>query len=256
MTDDARSRALAFADELAERCSGRLGDTLVSVILHGSLTLGDFTPGRSDIDVLAITQEALTGAQLAALRDSINRLVGVAPRRVDLRVVTRATAAKPTPVPPLEAAIVLRPGSDLEFEPHVTDEPDVAVELSIARAHGRNIVGLRPDAVIGPVPAEWVLDIGDRQLAAWQRLTNDALHAELMVLSACRIWRFGIEQLHCSKAAAAHWALARESSLTVVEDALRQRTVDPARVIEASRIAHLLALARRELKEPVVLASR
>jgi predicted nucleotidyltransferase len=238
MTEKARSRAVAFAGELAKRCSDRLRDALVSVILHGSLTLGGFTPGRSDIDLLAISPEPLSDVQCAALRDA------------------RPTAAQPVRVPPLEAAVVLRPGKDLEFEPHVTDEPDVAVELSIARAHGRNIVGLRPDAAIGPVPAEWVLDIGDRQLAAWQRLTNDAPHAELMVLSACRIWRFGIEELHCSKAAAAHWALAREPSLTVVEDALRQRTVDPARVIEANRIAHLLALVRRELKEPVVLASR
>jgi Nucleotidyltransferase domain len=62
---------------------------MVSAILHGSLTLGDFAPGRSDIDLL--------------------------------------------------------------------------VELSVARAHGRSLVGRPPDSVIGLVPGEWLVEIGDRQ---------------------------------------------------------------------------------------------
>jgi hypothetical protein len=40
--------ALRFADCSAHACSDVLGDTLVGAILHGSLVLGDYTPGRSD----------------------------------------------------------------------------------------------------------------------------------------------------------------------------------------------------------------
>jgi predicted nucleotidyltransferase len=32
-----------------------VGDTVAAVILHGSLTLGDFLPGRSDVDLLAVS---------------------------------------------------------------------------------------------------------------------------------------------------------------------------------------------------------
>jgi hypothetical protein len=48
VTDVARLRALAFAARRDSGCSDGLGDALVSVILHGSLTLDDFTPRRSD----------------------------------------------------------------------------------------------------------------------------------------------------------------------------------------------------------------
>jgi hypothetical protein len=68
-----------------------------------------------------------------------------------------------------------------------------------------------------------------------------------MVLTACRIWRFGTERIHCSKAAAGRWALERNPSLGAVEEALRQRTSDPAAAIGEEGIARLLALVRHEL---------
>jgi hypothetical protein len=66
-----------------------------------------------------------------------------------------------------------------------------------------------------------VVSVGDAQLARWQSLTEDAPYAALMVLTACRIWRFGEERIHCSKSAAGLWALARDPSLHAVRDALR-----------------------------------
>ena len=246
MTDVACLRALAFAARLASRFSDALGDALVSVILHGSLTLDAFMPGRSDIDLLVVVGAPLSDEQLTALRDTVDQLAGDAPRRVDLRVVTRATAGSPTPAPTMEAAFTLRPGKAPEVETRIA-EPDLVAELSIARAHGRSIVGHAPEAVIGPVPDDWLIETGDRQLAAWEPLTDDAAHAELMVLTACRIWRFGTERIHCSKTAAGRWALERDPSLGAVEEALRQRTSDPAAAIGEEGIARLLALVRQEL---------
>jgi hypothetical protein len=248
VTDVARLRALAFAARLASRCSDALGDALVSAILHGSLTLADFTPGRSDIDVLAVVVEPLSDDRLAELRKAVDELAGDAPRRVDLRVVTRATAGSPAPAPMLEAAFTLRPGRAPELQTRFA-EPDLVAEFSIARAHGRSIVGYAPEAVIGPVPDDWLIQTGDRQLAAWERRTDDADHAELMVLTACRIWRFGAERVHCSKAAAGRWALERDPSLGAVEEALHRRTSDPAAAIGEAGVARLLALVRQELAQ-------
>jgi predicted nucleotidyltransferase len=243
VTDVAHLRALAFAARAASGCSDVLGDALVSVILHGSLTLDAFMPGRSDIDLLVVVDEPLEGEQLKALRD---QLAEEAPRRVDVRVVTRATAAAPTPTPTMEAAFTLRPGKTPEVETRIA-EPDLVAEFSIARAHGRSIVGHAPEAVIGPVPDDRLIETGDRLLATWQDLTDDADHAELMVLTACRIWRFASERVHCSKTAAGRWALERDPSLGAVEEALRQRTHDPAATIAEEGIARLLALVRKQL---------
>jgi predicted nucleotidyltransferase len=218
----------------------------VSVILHGSLTLGDFTPGRSDIDLLVVVDAPLRDGPFAALQEAVEQLRPEAPTRVDLRVVTRATAASPPRVPELEAAFEIRPGNVREVIRRVA-EPDLLAEFSIARAQGRRIVGAAPWAVIGTVPAEWLRDVGDRQLATWQRLIDDAQHAELMVLTACRIWRFSAEGVHCSKSAAGRWALDRDPSLRAVEEALRRRTVDPAAPMGEEGIRRLLAVVRREL---------
>lgn len=68
-----------------------------------------------------------------------------------------------------------------------------------------------------------------------------------MVLTACRIWRLSIEGVHCSKTAAGRWALERDPSLRAVEQALRQRTVDPAAPIGEEGIRRVLALVRQEL---------
>jgi predicted nucleotidyltransferase len=59
-----------LAAELAEV----LGDDLLSLALHGSWAVGDFTPGRSDLDVLAALATDPTAATLARLHDVHTRL--------------------------------------------------------------------------------------------------------------------------------------------------------------------------------------
>src|SRR5207237_4307608 len=46
-----------------------LREKLVGFYLYGSLSLGDFDPGSSDIDFLAVTTEDLSGELLGLLRD-------------------------------------------------------------------------------------------------------------------------------------------------------------------------------------------
>jgi len=62
------------------------------------------------------------------------------------------------------------------------------------------------------------------------------------------VWRFAVEGVHCSRAAAARWALERDPSLGIVDDALRQRTVDPAVSIGSEGVGRILARVRRELR--------
>jgi predicted nucleotidyltransferase len=51
-----------------------LGDDLLSLALHGSSVLGDFAPGRSDLDLLAVLATDPTAATLAGLDDVHARL--------------------------------------------------------------------------------------------------------------------------------------------------------------------------------------
>ena len=91
-----------------------------------------------------------------------------------------------------------------------------------------------------------VLDVGDAQLADWEAIGDDPRYAQLTVLTACRVWQFAAERRHSSKTAAAEWALARDPALTVVRDALRQRT-DPSARIDPAGVAEVLAVVRERV---------
>jgi len=227
--------ALAFADELARACA----PAAAGVVLHGSLRLGDYLPGSSDVDLLVVlggrAPDVVAGVAAAQ-----------APCCVDVRVVEREVAAAPTPSPPMAAYVRLDPRRrDVEVESS-DGERDLVVELSVCRAHGRSLAGPPADELIGPVPDEWVLDVGDAQLADWQAIGDDPAYAQLTVLTACRVWRFAVERRHSSKTAAAEWALDRDPALTVVRDALRQRA-DPAAPIDPAGVAELLAVVRERV---------
>jgi Nucleotidyltransferase domain len=155
------------------------------VILHGSLTLDDYVPGRSDVDLLVIVEDPLNEGQLAALSEVVSKHWRRAPGPVDLRLVTRQVAASPTPAPPMEAYLRLAPTSGVRVEERRhPGERDLAVELSVCRAHGRSLLGAAPAELLGEVPDRWVVAAGDAQL------------------TACRVWRLAKEGRHCSKAAA------------------------------------------------------
>jgi Nucleotidyltransferase domain/Domain of unknown function (DUF4111) len=208
LTGASAQDALAYADTLAHASSRALDDALAAVILHGSLTLGDYLPGRSDIDLLLIVNDPLTDAHLADLAKAVGQQRPRGPVRVDLRVVTRTAAGAPSSLPPMEAYLRIKgPERRVHVEGRDRGERDLAVELSVCRAHGRSLFGAPPSDLIGRVPDLWVLDAGDAQLADWQTIGDDPPYAQMAVLSACRVWRFAEERRHSSKDAAGLWAL-------------------------------------------------
>jgi hypothetical protein len=249
-TSASAEAALQFAEELARACAGALGETVAGVILHGSLTLDDYLPGCSDVDLLVVIDDSLSDARLAALVEAMASRRAEAPGSADLRLVTRQVAASPTPAPLLEAYLRLTPGSGVRVEERRhPGERDLAVELSVCRAHGRSLLGAAPAELLGEVPDRWVVAAGDAQLAAWQAIGDDPPYAELTVLTACRVWRFAEERRHSSKTAAAEWALGRDPTLGVVSEALRRRHGDPAARIDPAQVARLLAVVRARLAE-------
>ncbi|GLZ00369.1 aminoglycoside adenylyltransferase domain-containing protein [Actinoplanes sp. NBRC 103695] len=220
---------LALATSLAHACADVVDGT---VILHGSLALGGYRPGRSDIDLLLLTPRALTPPQVTALRELDGPL--------DLHVIAASAAAHPTPAPPVE----LYSGHG-EFTVGVPSDPDVIAELSTARATGISLIGPPPASVIGPVPAAWVRARGRHWLTAWLGLTDDAEHATFMVLTACRMWRFAAEGVHSPKTEAARWALTQDPSLSAIRQAILGYETGTVTPLEPAGIARVLEAALR-----------
>ena len=68
---------------------------------------------------------------------------------------------------------------------------------------------------------KWVDQIGTEVVERWKLVGCDPPHQELMALTACRIWRFREERIHCSKPAAAAWAQARGARVAFDEQSVR-----------------------------------
>jgi hypothetical protein len=238
--------AKELARDLVAQCGDIVGDGIVAAVLHGSLATEGYVPGRSDVDVLLVVEDPPSDDQLLALRDLVIRL---APRAgdggLDLHVLTRATAAALTEAPAVELYV----GVHGHLPPEVlvrVDDPTSVPELATARAGGRSLVGPEPRLLLSPIPDDWLVARGDAYVARWQELTDDAPMSEFMVLTTCRIWRFAVEGVHCSKTEAGAWALDRDASMTAVRDALRRRAGEDV-TIAPEDIGALLARVRGEI---------
>jgi predicted nucleotidyltransferase len=240
--------AVAAANLICDAVIDIVGAAARSVILHGSLATGGFRPGRSDIDLLVVAGGGLTDAQATSLERVVREADLGRAAGIDLHVVTAEAAGRPARAPALELYLGRHGRSpiELEVERRVAADPDLATELSMALSDGYALAGAPPDEVIAPVPAEWIIDRGRHWLMTWQSLTDDVQHAAFMVLTACRIWRFALERVHCSKPRAAQWALDRDPSLAVVRQATRQYEHEPAAVVDEHGVADLLDTVLRE----------
>jgi predicted nucleotidyltransferase len=250
VASDGEVRAVTAAERFVDSFADIVGAAARSVILHGSLSAGGFRPGRSDIDVLAVINGGLADAQIAALERLIRQADVGSAAGLDVHVVTAEVAAAPTRAPALELHVGRYDGASIEFEVErrVAASPDLPVELSMARADGRALRGVAPQEAIAPVPPEWIVDRGRHWMSTWRSHTDDAENAAFMVLTACRIWRFAVENLHSSKVQAGEWALGRDPSLTAVRQAVRQYEHDPASMIEEHDIADVLDIVLQETR--------
>jgi predicted nucleotidyltransferase len=247
----ATGNELSAADAADLICASILdivGAAARSVILHGSLAAAGFRPGHSDIDLLVIVDGGLSDAQATATEDVVRQADTGSAAGIDLHVVSVRAAGTPSRAPALELYLGRhrRSPTELDVERRVAASPDLATELSMARSGGRALIGAQPHDLIAPIPAQWIVDRSRHWLKTWQSLTDDTEHAAFMVLTACRIWRFALEEVYCSKSQAARWALERDASLTVVRQAMQQYEHDPTALVSEHGLTDLLDKVLRE----------
>jgi hypothetical protein len=193
-----------LVDSLVAACSQVLPDA--TVIVTESLALGGYQPGESDADLLVLS-DAATDRLVEAVRQAWSQERG----EFDVRVVRYAVAARPTRRPQLALGIsAYADGIEVTRD---TEEPDLVVWFSVLRQLGRS-------DLIGLVPDEWVDEVGAAALARWKKIGYDPPNQALMALTACRIWRFREERVHCSKPAAAQWARERGARVAYDEEAV------------------------------------
>ena len=199
----------ATLDLLLSSMQAVLGDRLVGLYLGGSLALGDFDPGRSDIDFVAVTADELPPEMVAALREMHARLWDTGSKwamkldgsYVPQQVIRRWTSDH-APCPFVEGD---------RFE--ATVQGSAVIQRHIIREHGVVIAGPDPHTLIDPVDADGLRDAMREMLEKWWRpLLDDpdwlqtSQNQPFAILTMCRTLYTLEHGVVASKPVTAQWA--------------------------------------------------
>lgn len=191
-----------------------LGPDLVGAYLHGSAVLGGLRP-HSDLDVLAVSERRMTRPERAS---TIARLLAISgpypaaapPRPLEVTVVVRSDI-RPWVYPPrmeLQFGEWWREGYERgELEPWRTNDPDLAILITMVLLSDATLSGPPPSEVFDPVPTADLDDALTEGIGGMlEDLGNDTRN---LVLTLARIWSSLVTHEIRPKDAAADWALPR-----------------------------------------------
>ena len=184
--------------DLAAALVSALGDELLGVYVHGSLVAGDFSPARSDLDVLAVVARPPDDAMVAAVAPLHAALEERHPAwrgRIEVETVARSTIESYASGPPdapdgtrADAIMRISPGEALHLLPATSHR---ILTWATVREHGRALVGpaasdLLP--VVSPQAAREALLDHVRDWPAWVEGMRTVGAQAYSVLSLCRAW--------------------------------------------------------------------
>lgn len=181
---------------------------LVGLYLYGSAVTGDFTPGISDVDLLAVLAAPLRDAEFDALQAMhlalIDRYPGWQERLEVLYYPTQALRTFRQTSSPLA---VISPGEPFNVKPAGTDW---LMNWYFVREWGSTLYGPHPATLIDPIDHAEFLDAVAEHAQHWpawiEPMRDDCKYQAYGVLTMCR----SVYTLHhgeqVSKQRAAHWA--------------------------------------------------
>jgi hypothetical protein len=205
-----RSRAQvdAYLAALAGRAREVLGERLVGVYAGGSLALGAYEHGRSDLDVVLVVDARLSRETKEALVAALRHESLPCPARgLELVVYTRAVATSGGVGADFE--LNLNTGQAMPFRADFAFDPEVgshwfAIDRAIIRERGLAVTGPPTRDVFAQIPRSLLLPVVVESLR-WheggEALGDDA------VLNACRALRYARTGSWTSKPEAGRWAL-------------------------------------------------
>jgi Domain of unknown function (DUF4111) len=234
-----------FGGHVAEVLAGTLGADLVGVYFVGSVALGGYVPGESDVDIAAVSSSALADQQRQRVASAVVAASAACPGRgLEFTLYRRDVVASPPAGADFEVNANAGPRMPTAVHLEATAEPAFWYVLDRAVAHRSGVAISGPPArtVFADVPRRALLQAMDESMA-WHRTHEKA--TLYSVLNACRAWRFAAEDVLGSKLEGAAWARARWSDPGLVDAAVALRRGADARLADSSVHALLSAVASR-----------
>lgn len=237
-----------FGGQVASVLARILGSDLVGVYFVGSIALGGYVPGESDVDIAAVSRSALSEALKRSVASAIVDVSGFCPTRgVEFTLYRREVAASPptgadfeinaSGGPRMPTAIHLDAGAELGFW--------YVLDRAIAHRSGVVISGPPPRTVFADVPRASLLGAMYDSMMWHRGHEKTTLYS---VLNACRAWRFAEEDILGSKLEGAVWARDRWPEPGVIDAAVARRRGEDAALDGTAVSALLSAVTQRVLE--------
>ena len=230
---------LTYGREVVASLEDVLRDGLHGAYFVGSVALGGYVPGQSDIDMVAVSEDAIADQLKPLLADAVFDTTRSCPARGLEFTLYRRSLAESSPVA-ADFEVNVNGGPRMDRDIHVDSrtEPRFWYVIDRAIAHRCGV------AIVGPPPAE-VFAAVSRQALLEAMIESMRWHREhekatlYSVLNAARAWRFAAEDALVSKLEGAAWARERWSSVSVIDAAVDLRHGRPA-TLDAAEVEALL----------------
>ena len=232
--------AAAFGHEMAAILASTLAGELLGAYFVGSIALGGYVRGESDIDIVAVCRHEVGEETKKALADRLLEATISCPARGLEFTLYRAEVASSPP-------------KDADFELNVNGGPRMArqvrlswhdqprfwyvLDRAIAHRHGIAVSGPPSAEAFSRIPRQLLLEVMGESMR-WHREHEKA--TLYSVLNASRAWRFAVEDVLGSKLDGARWARGRWRTPSLVDAAVDLRHGRPAR-LDAGEVHRFLA---------------
>ena len=222
--------AAAFGHDVAAILARTLRGDLVGAYFVGSIALGGYVRGESDIDIAAVCRDRVDEATKKVLADRLLAATAKCPARgLEFTLYRAEVASSPPRDADFEVNVNGGPGMPRHVRLSSRDEPRFwyILDRAIAHRHGIGISGPQPGQTFSDAPRQLLLDLmGDSM--RWHRQHEKA--TLYSVLNGSRAWRFAVEDVLGSKLEGARWARARWRMPALIDAAVDLRHGRPARL--------------------------
>jgi hypothetical protein len=248
MADDGRvlrPEVAAFGGQVADALARLLGADLVGVYFVGSVALGGYVPGESDIDIAAVSSAALSDPRKQSVASAVLGVSAACPARGLEFTLYRSEIAGSRPAGAgFEVNANGGPLMPTTVHLDAAAEPGFWYVLDRAIAHRSGLAVSGPPArrIFADVPRRTLLDAMHESMG-WHRAHQRA--TLYSVLNACRAWRFAETGVLGSKLEGAAWARDRWPDTGVIDAAVALRHGQYATLDEPAVDALLSAVADR-----------
>ena len=221
-----------FGDHVTQVLRSSLAEHLVGTYFVGSIALGGYVRGESDVDMIAVCQQSLSDGTRQRIVTELLQSTALCPARgLEFTLYRLDVASSPPRGADFEVNVNGGPRMDTAVHHSPDEEPGFWYVIDRAIAHRQGVVIAGPPAVdvFADASRTQLLD-AMRDSMRWHRSHEKA--TLYSVLNGCRAWRFAAENVLGSKLAGAAWARSRWPSPALIDAAVDLRHGRPAHLGE------------------------